>query len=220
MSCPAKDKICTKCAKRGELAKVCRSINVNYMQKTGSHQLEHSIVPEDNNDLVAYAEFMSANGWEENPQDNFTVLAISEAIEIRNSINIQEDLNGHKIQLKTNSDDLFTIADSGSPMSFLNEKTVERVRQNDRSTLFKLIRPETSHVLMENHCSNRAVFIAVESRGWIIQSAPFIIVDDQKANIIGQNTLPKTGNKLAQDKQRRKSRQGTKKMGYKELSVT
>ena len=191
------------------------------MQKTGNHQLEHSIVPEDKNDLVAYSEFMSANGWEENPQDNFTVLAISEAIEIRNSINIQEDLNTrHKIQLKTNSDDLFAIADSGSPMSFLNEKTVEGVRQNDRSTLFKLIRPEISHVLMEHHCSNRAVFIAVESRGWIIQSAPFIIVDEQKANIIGQNTLSKTGNKLAQDKQRRKSRQGTKKMGYEELSVT
>ena len=30
-SCPAKDKICSNCAKRGHFAKVCRSTNVNYL---------------------------------------------------------------------------------------------------------------------------------------------------------------------------------------------
>ena len=33
---------------------------------------------------------MSANGWKKTPQDNFFVLALSEAFEIRNSINIQD----------------------------------------------------------------------------------------------------------------------------------
>ena len=33
-SCPAKDKICSKCAKRGHFAKVCRSGNVNYLRDT------------------------------------------------------------------------------------------------------------------------------------------------------------------------------------------
>ena len=62
--CPAKDKICTKCEKRGHFARVCRSTNVNYMQETGSQQEkeeENSFAAEDNNDPVAYAEFMSTN---------------------------------------------------------------------------------------------------------------------------------------------------------------
>ena len=44
----------------------------------------------------------------------------------------------------------------------------------------------------------------MESVGWIIQLAPFIIVDDQKANNIGQNILPKIGIKLVQDKPKHK----------------
>ena len=41
--------------------------------------------------------------------------------------------------------------------------------------------------------------MTIESGGWKIQSAPFIIVDDQKANIIGRNLLPKIGVKLIQE---------------------
>ena len=44
----------------------------------------------------------------------------------------------------------------------------------------------------------------MESGGWIIQLAPFIIVDDQKANNIGQNILTKIGIKLVQDKPKHK----------------
>ena len=32
-SCPAKDKICSKCAKGGHFAKVCRSTNINYLTR-------------------------------------------------------------------------------------------------------------------------------------------------------------------------------------------
>ena len=72
---------------------------------------------------MAYAEFMSTNGWERIPWDSFAVLAILEAFEIRNSVIIkEEDLNGHTVKLKTHSEDLSAIADSGSSMSFPNKK--------------------------------------------------------------------------------------------------
>ena len=128
MPCPVKDKICTKRAKRGRFEKVCRSTNVNYKQETDSQQdneEEASITAERNNDPVAYAEYMSANGWEEIPQDSFTVLAVSEKFETRNSIKIKEDLKKLLVKLKTHSEDFFVIADSGSTMSFLNETTVD-----------------------------------------------------------------------------------------------
>ena len=39
---------------------------------------------------------------------------------------------------------------------------------------------------------------------WKVQTAPFIIVDDQKANKIGRNLLPRIGIRLIQDKPTRK----------------
>ena len=54
----------------------------------------------------------------------------------------EDDLNGHIVKLKTNTEELFAIADSGSPMSFLNEKTARRIQQNDKSALFKYIPPD------------------------------------------------------------------------------
>ena len=99
---------------------------------------------------------------------------------------------------KTNSEDLFTIEDSGSPMSFLNEKTAEKLRQNDHSAILKLIPPVDAaknlacftekHILPKGQLS-----IAVESGGWITQSALFIIVDDQKADIMGATFYQKLG---------------------------
>ena len=42
------------------------------------------------------------------------------------------------------------------------------------------------------------MIITIESGGWNIQSAPFIIVDDQKANIRGRNILPQICARLIQ----------------------
>ena len=47
------------------------------------------------------------------------------------------------------------------------------------------------------------LIIAVESGGWTVQPATFIIVDDQKANIIGRNILPIIGIKLLLNKPKR-----------------
>ena len=47
----------------------------------------------------------------------------------------------------------------------------------------------------------RLIF-TIESGGWKIHSAPFIVVDDKKANIIGRNLLPQIGIKLIQEQQK------------------
>ena len=129
-------------------------------------------------------------------------MAIAESFEIKNTNLLSEDdLNGHIVKLKTNSEELFAIAHSGSPMSFLNEKTARRIQQNDRSVLFMCIQPDdTARNLAcyngETINPKGRLIITIESGGWKIQSAPLIIVDDQKANIIGRNILPQIGVKL------------------------
>ena len=67
-------------------------------------------------------------------------MAISESFEIKTTKTISEDdLNDHIVKLKTNTTELFAIADSGSPMSFLKEKTAQRIQQNDQTAVFKNI---------------------------------------------------------------------------------
>ena len=79
------------------------------MQETGSNRQED----EEDDSVATEDNFMSSNSWDEIPQDNFTVLVISEAFEIPNSINIQEeDLNGHIAKLKTKLKNIFAKTDS------------------------------------------------------------------------------------------------------------
>ena len=78
---------------------------------------------ETENNPVAFAEFSSSNGCDNYQVYNFSVMAIAESIEIKNTGKLaEEDLNRQIVKLKTNSEQLYAIADSGSPMSFLNEK--------------------------------------------------------------------------------------------------
>ena len=206
-SCPAKDKICAKCAKRGHFAKVCRSSQVNYLEDTQIGQQEETDTEslETENDPVAFAEFSSNNGWNENPIDNFSIMAIAESFEIKNTSTLIEDnLNGHIVKLKTNFEHLFAIADSGSPMSFLKEKTARRIQQHDKHALFKNIPSgDTAQNLAcyngETIVPKGRLIITIESGGWKIQSDPFIVVDDKKANIIGRNLLPQIDIKLIQE---------------------
>ena len=77
------------------------------MQELASQQNneeKNSFAAEVNNNPVACAELMSEKGWEEIPRDNFTVVEISEAFQIRNSENIkEEDINGNLVKVKTQS---------------------------------------------------------------------------------------------------------------------
>ena len=68
---------------------------------------------------------------------------IAESFETKNTKSLSEDdLNGHIVKLKTNTEEIFAMAKSGSPMSFLKEKIARRLQQNDKSALFKYIAPE------------------------------------------------------------------------------
>ena len=132
-------------------------------------------------------------------------MAISESLEIKNTKTLSEDdINGNIVKLKTNTTELFAIAGSGSPMSFLNEKTVQRIQHNDQTAVFKNIPLEgTARNLAcyngESIHPKERLIITIESGGWKIQTTPFIIVDNHKANIIGRNLLARIGIELIQD---------------------
>ena len=61
---------------------------------------------------MAYAEFTTNHGWENYQIDDFSVMAISESFEIKDTKTIAEDdLNGHIVKFRTNTTELFAIAD-------------------------------------------------------------------------------------------------------------
>ena len=125
---------------------MCRSGIVNYLEDRNNEEEQDETESESQGtelDPVAFADFLLKNGWEEYHVDNFSVMAISEAFEIKQAINLsEEDLIGHIIKLKTKTEDLFAIADFGSPMSFLNEKTARRLQENDNSVILKQTPPD------------------------------------------------------------------------------
>ena len=128
-------------------------------------------------------------------------MAIAESFANKNTRTIAEDnLNGLIVQLKTSSEQLFAIAHLGSPMSFLNKKTARGLQHNKEAT-FKII--PTGDTARSLACYNGEtivpkgrLIIAIESGGWKVQSSPFIVVEDKKANIIGRSSLPQIGIKL------------------------
>ena len=141
-------------------------------------------------DPVAFAEFTSKDDWEDYQVDNVSTMAISEAFKIKNTTSWSEDdLNRRINKLKTKTEDLLAIADSGIPMSFLNKKTARRLQDNDESTVFTQIPPgDTARNLAcyngERIIPTGGIIVTIESGGRKIRAAPFIIVDDQIANII------------------------------------
>ena len=79
---------------------------------------------ETENNPVAFAEFSSSNGCDNYQVYNFSVMAIAESFEIKNTGKLaEEDLNIQIVKLKTNSEQVYAISGSGSPRSFLKEKT-------------------------------------------------------------------------------------------------
>ena len=154
---------------------------------------------------MLFAEFSSSSGWDDYQIDKFSVMAIAESFEIKNTSTLaEEDLSGHIVKLKTNSEQLYAIADSGSPMSFLNEKTARCIQHYDKKALFKTLPiGDTARNLAcyngETIVPKGRLIITIESGGWKIHSAPFIVVDDKKANIRGRNILPQIGIELIQE---------------------
>ena len=159
---------------------------------------------------MAFADFSSSNGWDDYQIDNFSVNAIAESFEIKNTkTSVEDDLIGHIVKLRTNSERMFAIANSGSPMSFLNEKTAKRIQQHDKNASFKII--PTGDFSRNLACHNGETIIpkgrlivTIESGGWKIQSTPFIVVDDKKENINRRNLLAQIGIKVIREKAKTK----------------
>ena len=114
----------------------------------------------------------------------------------KNSVSLTEDdLKSHIVKLKTKSEAILAIADSGSSMSFLTEKngpsTAGIIHIND----IQIYPTEDANrnlacYNVEYIIPKERLNIAIETGSWTLQLAPFIIVDGQKANIIDRNLLP------------------------------
>ena len=92
---------------------------------------------------MALAEIKSKDSWEEHKIDKLSIMAISEEFEVENSASLlEDDLNGNIVKLKTKMEDKLAIADFGSSMSLLNEKTALRLQENDMSTKIKFFPSE------------------------------------------------------------------------------
>ena len=132
-------------------------------------------------------------------------MAVAESFEIKNTCTLaEEDLNGHIVKLKTNREQLNAIADSASPMSFLNEKTARCIQQYNKKALFKTIPTgDTARSLVcykgKTIIPKGKLTITIESGGWKKTFSSLHVVDDEKASIIGCNILPQIGIKLIQE---------------------
>ena len=77
--CQAKDKIYAKCAKRGHFTKLCRSSDVNVLHRDNKEQptTEGDVTKQaEKNDLLAFADFTSNNGYEKLQKDYFFIMEI------------------------------------------------------------------------------------------------------------------------------------------------
>ena len=125
--------ICTKYAKRGHFAKICRSDNVNFLQNNNEEESrndnENHTHETDDNDPVAFDEFSRQNGCKELQKDNFSMLAIEDTFEIKQTVIISDEcINGRIVKLKTKTTNILAIADSGISMSFVNKATARRLQ--------------------------------------------------------------------------------------------
>ena len=87
--------------KGGQFSKACCSANVNFLQNNNKDQPteeDDQLQCRKNNHPVAFAEFTSQNGCEELQRDNFSVMEISESLDVKKSAKItDEDLNEHMV---------------------------------------------------------------------------------------------------------------------------
>ena len=200
---PARDKICNKCTKRGHFAKPCKSSEVNAIQKNVPQQQDLQEIY-----MTAYVNYLQAGdiipGWELiHPDDTSTNRIKFEPR--RAEVITNTDLQGHLIRVRSETNNIVFIADTGSPTSFVNEKTA--------NLLASTVKSAVKTKLGEDDEANRMVcyngykipslgrlIAPMESGGWTIQTASFIVVDDRRANIMGRNLLPQIGIELHQER--------------------
>ena len=206
--CPAKDKICNKCTKRGHYARLCNSSNVNAISEETDPELNMQ-----DTDIAAYVDYLQAGdvipGWELVHPDDNSVNAVNFHEETAEKLTT-DDLIGHLIRVKIGNNNITFIADTGSPTSLLNNKTAVTLQSTvSRARRIQINQDDEANRMV---CYNGykipafgRLIAPIESGGWTINTAPFVVVDDKRANILGRNLLPQLGIHLQQEKPTGKS---------------
>ena len=201
--CPARDKICNKCTKRGHFARLCKSTEVNAIQEDNQQQQDLQ-----DTDMTAYVNYLQAGdvipGWELIHPDDTSTNWIN--FEPRRAEELLDtDLKGHFIRVRSEKNNIVFIADTGSPTSFVNEKAANLLATTVKSAVRTRMKDDNEANKMV--CSNGYKFPSlgrltapIESGGWTIHTASFIVVDDRRANILGRNLLPQIGIQLHQER--------------------
>ena len=115
------------------------------------------------------------------------------------------DLQGHPIQVCSEKNNIVFIADTGSPTSFVNEKTANFLVSTVKLA-FKINsgdNDEANRMFCYNGYkipSLGRLIAPIESGGWTMQTASFIVVDDRRANILGRDLVPQIGIQLHQER--------------------
>ena len=157
-------------------------------------------------DVAAYVNYMQAGdlipGWELIHPDHSTTNSIRFESKSVNQID-DFDLKGHLVRVRCGHNNLVFIADTGSPTSFINQRTANlRV-----STVESAKRIQTTETDDANRmvCYNGykiqsfgRIITPIESGGWTVNTTSLIVVDDKRANILGRNILPQIGIQLKQ----------------------
>ena len=107
--------------------------------------------------------------------------------------------------MRSQTNNIVFIADTGSPTSFANEKTANLLAATVKSAVKTRLRDddEANRMVCYNGYkipSLGRLTAPIESGGWTIQTASFIVVDDRRANILGRNLLPQIGIQLHQER--------------------
>ena len=192
--CPAKDKICNKCTKRGHYARLCKSSEVNAIQEDQSAE------------QISHVNYMQAGdlipGWELIHPDDSTTNSIRFESKSVNQID-EFELKGHLVRVRCGHNDLVFIADTGSPTSFINQRTANLILSTVKSA--KRIQTTKTDEANRMVCYNGykipsfgRVITPIEFEGWTLNTISLIVVDEKRANILGRNILPQIGIQLKQ----------------------
>ena len=105
--CPAKDKICNKCTKRGHYARLCRSSEVKAIQDDQSTEQKSQ-----DTDVAAYVNYMQAGdlipGWELVHPDDSTTNTNRFKSKTVNQID-ETDLKGHLVRVRCGPNELVLL---------------------------------------------------------------------------------------------------------------
>ena len=164
-------------------------------------------------DIAAYVDYLQAEDivlvWELIHPDDNNVNAVNFQEETAEKLTT-DDLLGHLIRVKIGNNNITFIANTGYPTSFVNNKTAVTLQNTvSRARRIQINQDDEVNRMVCYNCYENPAFgrliAPIESGGWTINTAPFVVVDDKRANILGRNLLPQLGIHLHQEKPTGKS---------------